>query len=310
MESPSEEIGAAIPEEEELVEKDEVDVIDEATASASEYGNDDDFDETVMPMLKYTRIHGSLPRIPRQVPSTTPSKPLSSPLSCARFGKVLLPQEDADPQHDLPRQPVLLTGYEDGSVTFVNVESGSAVIEAKQLLVDDSSREHPAIVDVSLDASANFLAAINTAGVCAIWEVRYGRSSAAVPMPDAVPPPPASPGEENVFKNFLQAMTPGGNNSGDAQISNRSLHGLKTTSVQASRVTYPSSYGRPTCLCLDPSYKRRREKAMLVAFSDGRLVLSKKGMFRRNDAVLHQAASGGIEAIEWRGAVVAWADGR
>ena len=50
----------------------------------------------------------------------------------------------------------------------------------------------------------------------------------------------------------------------------------------------------------------------MVGFADGRLMLTKRGILfqRRNDAILYQNSkgTGGIEAIEWRGSLVAWAN--
>ena len=89
-----------------------------------------------------------------------------------------------------------------------------------------------------------------------------------------------------------------------------------STGVQAQRISYPKSFGRPTCMAIDPAYWRRREKAFLVGFDDGRLVMTKRGIIfqRRNDSVIYQGVKGddkdfhGIEAISWRGSFVAWAD--
>jgi vacuolar protein sorting-associated protein 41 len=72
-------------------------------------------------------------------------------------------------------------------------------------------------------------------------------------------------------------------------------------------MTYPTHWKPPTCLVLDPSHRKRL--ALLVGLEDGRLVYTKRGglFARRNDAVLYQG-SGPIEAIAWRGNIVAWAD--
>ena len=72
-------------------------------------------------------------------------------------------------------------------------------------------------------------------------------------------------------------------------------------------------------MVLEPSYKRKREKSLLVGFANGRLILTKRGTFfqRRNDTVLYQAGNlakdaksqyRGIETVAWRGSLVAWAD--
>lgn len=278
-------------------------VADEATAASSECDEMDSFDENAMPLFKYSRINGSVSRLPRRVPSTATSMPLSSRCCCSQLGRVLLPRREdgtVEVSSDLGHQPVLLTGHSDGMVSFILVESGAAILDSKQLQVN-AIGEQVAIVDVSLDASANYVAAINIAGCCAIWEVRYG-------TPSEVSTPEPEP--DNVFKSFLTNLA--GQSSGNNASTDQS-NALKTSSAQVSRIVYSSSFGAPTALVLDPGYKKRREKSLLVAFSDGRLVLTKRGFVfqRRNDAVIYQATAGDcIETMTWRGPLVAWADAR
>ena len=106
--------------------------------------------------------------------------------------------------------------------------------------------------------------------------------------------------------------------SASAERSPKMTPSLVATVVQVSRITYPQSFGTPTCIALDPAHKKRREKSLVVGFANGRLVLTRRGFFqRRTDSVLYQGASKtdeknyrGIEAIAWRGSLVAWADAR
>lgn len=132
--------------------------------------------------------------------------------------------------------------------------------------------------------------------------------------------------------------------------------------MSLSRFNY-DSHDFPICMALDPAYARRRERAVVVGFADGRLVLTKEnGMGfifgRRTDQILYQGAAShsrssssnaapnwmissdkqdntdgtkvdeivdqshhqianstsrsfeqqGIEAVAWRGTVIAWAD--
>ena len=276
---------------------------DEATAASSDVDEMDSFDENALPLFKYSRINDSVSRLPGRAPSASASTPLSSACCCSQLGRVLLPRREdgtLEVASDLGQQPVLLTGHKDGMVSFILIESGAAILDSKQLQVN-ASGEQVAIVDVSLDASANYLAAINVAGCCAIWEVRYGTPSEASAQ---------EPEQDNVFKSFLTNLA--GQNTGNNS-STEPSYALKTSSAQVSRIVYSSSFGIPTCLVLDPCYKKRREKSLLVAFSDGRLVLTKRGFVfqRRNDAVIYQATAGDcVEAITWRGTLVAWADAR
>jgi len=85
-----------------------------------------------------------------------------------------------------------------------------------------------------------------------------------------------------------------------------------TAPLVQQRVTYPSSFGRPTCMVIDPAYRRRREKSVVVGFESGRLVMTKRGMIfsRRSDQVLYHSPEDDfpIHAATWRGSLLAWAD--
>ena len=188
--------------------------------------------------------------------------------------------------------------------------------------------------------------------------------------------PPPSPqqvrltGNNTMFSNFMSAITGmppddernttrrlDGNGSGSSYSMNRAtaiatreqqrqqvvVPTLTAEIIYQSRVNYPANWGPPTCMVIDPAYKRKREKSMLVGFANGRLVLTKRGTFfhRRNDTVIYQApqqhggntkrraknndASNnnnstnngddsstssyrGIENVVWRGPLVCWAD--
>lgn len=63
-------------------------------------------------------------------------------------------------------------------------------------------------------------------------------------------------------------------------------------------------------MVIDPAYRRRREKGLIVGFENGRLVLTKRGMIfqRRTDSVLYTAEEGPIHTMTWRGSLLAWAD--
>jgi hypothetical protein len=170
--------------------------------------------------------------------------------------------------------------------------------------------------------------------------------------------PMRSAGNNNMFSNFMSALTGmppaeesrGGNNASGGSANNnnvdsRTRQGVANSTRELiptltaeisyqSRVNYPANWGPPTCMVIDPAYKRKREKSLLVGFASGRLVLTKRGTFfqRRNDSVIYQAPHGvggggggrgknkdkngdddsssyrGIETVVWRGSLVAWAD--
>jgi hypothetical protein len=309
-------------------------------SSAGEEGNGDDNDkETSMPLLKYTRLFGSLPRQQRQE-GTSP--PLSVPCTCSVMGKVLLTSETTatsesasgerpDVPIDLWQQlpiHIMAAGFQDGQVWLTDACSATAIAGPEQLRVSEGRQKEP-IVAVSLDASGTILAAMDAAGTCVIWELKYTvqmRSPAAATSSSSL----AAGGQGNVFTSFMSALTgvsadadadnTNNNNTTNNPLSQEESSVLVPTlclaSVQASRIPYPKSFGVPTCMVIDPSYKKKREKSIMVGFSDGRLVLTKRGFVfqRRSDAVVYTAVANddktfaGIEAIAWRGSIVAWGD--
>jgi vacuolar protein sorting-associated protein 41 len=283
----------------------------------------------------------------------------------------LLPQPSpVFPQHHgedplLKRQPhwVLAMGYANGSVELVDARTGVAVAPLEQLRLRDANHQPEPIVDMSMDSSGTFLAAVDAGRMVVIWEFQYtitsqhphqpatsiiSTTSTASPstpqpmqpsQPQSVPPPATTPAEAGVFSSFMSAfagtipspLNPAASSnlriqqnqgasssSGDPASATSRVQRLATCSIQLSRISYPRSFGTPTCIAIDPAYKRRRERAVLTGFSDGRLVLTKRGFVfqRRTDAIIYQGAyqesngHRGIEAIAWRGSLAAWADAR
>ena len=314
-------------------------------------------DEDDMPLLKYRRLAGNLPRtMPADGnDNDTGMKPFTHNCTSTALGRVVLPPEvnnsgasssaagaaglpspsvlagsglsgnnnnsnnnnkgagnngnsRNDPRLDHPFY-VMAAGFANGQVLFVDMETGANIIKPKQLREGMAGGKDP-IVDVSVDSSGGYLAAINAKGICTVWEIKYTRSL-------------KQEAEENVFSSFLTSLAgqqqQQQGNSGNTKSKsgetgdNTAMTILQTLSVQPSKTNYPWSFGKPTCMIIDPSYKRRREKALVVGFADGRLMLTKKGFFnRRTDSVVYQTAKGpesrGIEALAWRGPLVAWAD--
>jgi vacuolar protein sorting-associated protein 41 len=255
----------------------------------------------------------------------------------------------------LSQQPhyVMALGYANGSVDLVDPRTGVAVISSQQLKLRQSTQHRPeAIIDLSMDSTGSFLAAIDSGLMAVIWEFRYTMALQSTAAPNAnnhdgspvqattqqqQQPPPATP-ETGVFSSFMSALTLGGSTP-SAPPSAMTVESappstapdaapvdagsmvprLAISSIQLSRITYPKSFGVPTCIAIDPTYSKRRDKAVLVGFLDGRLVLTKRGIIfqRRTDAIIYQGTYNenshnhqGIEAIEWRGNLAAWADAR
>jgi len=233
-----------------------------------------------------------------------------------------------------------------------------------------------AVVDVSFDASGSFLAAITQGGDVSIFEFRFGKGSLQASNANdmmshgkgAMTSNISSEGIStkqpvNMFESFLSKLagddrTP---HTSEKSIPKSSLHqqGSSTDVVIHSLCTARFHYHKPmqsqsasspTCLAIDPSYRRRKEKAIIVGFEDGRLILTKRSSHggaseaivtgtvgatvintsgagiggamslflqpRRRDIELYygmarESNTGGpkgIEALTWRGNLIAWAD--
>ncbi len=106
------------------------------------------------------------------------------------------------------------------------------------------------------------------------------------------------------------------NQSGQPTQPEALIPALTAEITQQTRNNYPAKWGAPTCLAIDPGYRIKRDKSIVVGFANGQLYLTKKGTFfqRRNDTILYQAGNTGgdsyrgIECVVWRGPLVAFAD--
>jgi hypothetical protein len=285
---------------------------------------DDDDDVLSMPLFQYTRVFGSLPRTDQ-----TPVKPLAKRRYCSAIGKVILSSEtmsstntnnnnegNTDPavlSPDLWQQHpvhVMAHGFEQGSLVVVDVVSGIAIAEPDQFLIREGRNPH-AVIAVSWDASGTYLAALDDGGMCAIFEIKYSIQMRDVTTSLTTTAPAAG---GNLLTHFMSAWTRHPTRGDGGSETRQRVPALTATSIQVHRIPYPSSFGKPTCLAIDPAYRKRREKSVIVGFADGRLVLTRKGFVfqRRTDAVIYQAVQdkdfAGIEAMAWRGPLVAWAD--
>ena len=253
---------------------------------------------------------------------------------------------------------VLALGFADGAVRVVDPISGVDIVPLGKLVVpaagigdvlmqrgggDGTFDKTKRIVALSFDASGTFLAAINANGDAAVFELKYiagdARATAAVQTGGEG----ATTNKDDHIANLLSAWKqqqqqyhqqatqfPAAAAAAD-QTNQSSLESTPaaatsvlgsltvTLPIPTARFAYPrSTHSVPTCLVIDPTYRRRREKSVLVGFADGRLILTKRGMLfsRRSDSVIYQGVGGaskggtegGIEAVTWRGCLVAWAD--
>ncbi|KAL7558331.1 hypothetical protein ACA910_019361 [Epithemia clementina (nom. ined.)] len=240
----------------------------------------------------------------------------------------------------------------------------TALLQVREGTPTPRGSSFPPVVDVCFDATGTCLAALDRGGMCCIWEYKLefvrrkpshpqSASGALANATQATTPTSYTTTTSSVFTSFMLALTGSTTVAPTATTASTATSGTGTTpasaptagglgfwrlsAVQAVRISYPSTFGGATVLALDPAYKRRREKAVLVGFADGRLILTKRGMLfqRRVDNVLYQEAATttsttvtthnnsktsktkqedtavvvtGIQALTWRGSLVAWAD--
>ena len=248
-----------------------------------------------------------------------------------------------------PDQPVeifvVVMGFADGTVAVLDAKTqaliGSQAFQIRESTssnANTSNNNKHAVVALSMDATGSFLAAVDAGGMCTIFEMTKFQIQPAGTT-ERRQAPTASASDSNVFTSFMSAFTGGGSKAptaaaaaaaattttqtgtmpaAEADVTSRTPT-VSVVSWQTHRIPYPRNFGTPTTVALDPAYKRRREKAVLVGFADGRLVQTKRGLIfqRRTDAVLHQALplaatdstmAPGIQSLVWRGSLVAWAE--
>ncbi|KAL7543859.1 hypothetical protein ACHAXR_013228 [Thalassiosira sp. AJA248-18] len=260
---------------------------------------------------------------------------------------------------------VLALGFEDGKVRLVDALTGGSVLfgsssgDGGAWFVNPSAVKRGydlghKIVALSFDSSSSYLSALNANGDAAIFgPLMWGKQSRRTQST-------VSAGESHKF-GFLSHF--GGKDSDATNLSDkkrilRPPFTLVKPPTSTVRFTYADqqSFGssilgggssgpgqdyHPTCMALDPAYGRRKERALIVGFDDGRLILSKlqgtagigsgiTSLFggggkegagggttvKKVDSVLFQGVGAtsisgdqaGIEAVTWRGGLVAWAD--
>ncbi len=260
---------------------------------------------------------------------------------------------------------VLALGFQDGKVRLVDALTGGSVLfgstpgDGGAWHVNPSAAKRgydqgQMIVALSFDSGSSYLSALNANGDAAIFgPLIWGKQSQRITV---------SEGEVQQRLGFLASLVgaePEKTNIPEKKVTLRPPFALLKPPTSTARFTYedPQSFRptllvggssgaaqsyHPTCMALDPAYSRRKERALIVGFDDGRLVLSKiQGaagvtgitsyfggggtgaagggtIVKKVDSVLYQgmiatSLSGdqaGIEAVTWRGGLVAWADSR
>ncbi len=384
-------------------------VTETSELDGDEFGDDDD-DGSEMPLLKYSRIEGSLPRTASSdLTQESQVDALRAKCVCSTMGRVTISPFDQtesslvtaglglsssthgtsaaanesklmqdDPYFSTRIQTfyILALAMEDGTIHLIDHRTGWHICQPKQMKVHSGTNQQDNIVALSFDASGTYLAAVTAEGDVAIFGFKFGitigSGEGSVTGEKATS---TSGGEERaglkVFDSFLSSIagddwSTSESGKKEKESLNKSKHkedaatesSAKNTSRKNTvlpslpmlQVTHPVSTARfshklsnsnstkATCISLDPSYKRKRDKCVIVGFSNGRLIYTKRNGHRgsvadsggfggvmgnllqpsRHDVDLFQSVAPaglkseyhGIEYITWRGTLVSWADAR
>ena len=380
----------------------------------------DEDDVKTMPLLKYGRILGDVPRShgnddcehslastpisaasessTRFVASTESAAGAISPRCvCSTMGRITLPltknglraNQDTSLANEVDNSEgfvftkaqtysILAMAMSDSSIHLVNAKTGRSLCQPSQLQVIPVMPKNKSIciVGLSFNSTAKYLAALTKCGHVAIFELTYGyalraygaesessskselsKSASAVAVSVT-----SSFQNGNTFDSFLSRLAGEDLTSNDLTNSdtvnseieiNRSHDNIMNSSnppTQSLYIIAPISTARfsyklphkvhATSFVLDPSYAKKREKHILVGFSHGRILLTKRSSHggtigasggiggvmgnllqpKRTDVEIYQdVVSGegssngkyvylGIEALTWRGGLCAWAD--
>jgi hypothetical protein len=219
-------------------------------------------------------------------------------------------------------------------------ESNEGCIDPSWCVASSKEKAAP-VVAVSMDASGTVISAIDTQGNCTIWTVKYSIQYRSEQSADV-----SAAGEsrtDSLQQHQFTSKAPSGNlfsklfwrkeamsvppaisanTSAESPvqdskgISLKRIAVLTMVDVKILRLQQYNSaiYGVPTCLCLDPYFQVNNK--LLVGFTSGKIVLTSRNWMRRFDehtiipysTPLHDKDWIGIEALAWRGAIVAFAD--
>ena len=253
-------------------------------------------DEPEMPLLKFARLVGSLPRPKREEPA-----PLSKVCTCSTMGKVHT--GDGGRTFD-----VLALGFMDGTIQLVDVRTGIDLCPPHILSVDTTTshvgntQSSPAppkgqqpsninlnsITALSFDAFGSTLAACQRNGSVAVWEFKWAPdpllpttkqtdNSTSGSTSSSTAPPLTMPDISNQTADSATELLR------DFSTKVLTYYGPKLVSYPTGNSAFRFSYGlssMPTCISLDPAYSRKRpsERTLICGFSDGRVVLTKKNL--------------------------------
>jgi hypothetical protein len=263
-------------------------------------------EEKEMPLLKYARLVGSLPRNSPTADNTNTQQQqyLIKVCTSSTMGKVII--NNTKRTYD-----ILALGFLDGTVQIVDIRTGldlcpiltvdttttTTTTKTKTTSTNTTTMLN-SITSLSFDAFASTLAASQRNGSVAIWELKWIPAESVVSSKST---PSATETTTTSISNSTtttKASSSTASNIGQPQQSKTSKETLRNYSAQVlsqygpkllsssssiSSISPPFrySYGlssTPTCLAVDPAYSRKREKQLICGFTDGRVILTKKNL--------------------------------
>lgn len=259
---------------------------------------------------------------------------------------------------------VTAIAHQDGTIRLIDSETGLDICEQQELRINPTNikKKRGDIVALSFDSGANYLASITAGGDVAIFELHFGLAPAGDVSESVhgVRPLRSTDPKLHLFGNILSKIA--GDDRGDMNQKENSLESQVPENVLLSdvnaktdnhdveeshrkesirsilRLIKPASIARfsysipdehrVTCMVLDPSYKRKKEKIIFVGLSNGTLIQTKRDKHggtvsnikgfggavgswlqaKRHDNEIYIDPGGEIEALACRGSMLAWAD--
>jgi len=261
-------------------------------------------------------------------PATVSSNKASSSFSPSLASSTTVPSLHigiANPQ-TTPQEEIYFNvcayGLQNGTIFLMDVQTGLPLLQPGKALslvnkqyftninTDSNAVVHgkrDTVVSLSFDSSGKYLAAGRINGDVLIFELNYHYAQHTKEIKQE---------NDSLLSSFFGSTTNSANTAKKSSSSDQSSSPIyqrtfdKLNSTDPIKCTYATPISNPilTCLALDPSYSRRREKSHIVGFQDGRVLLTKQGFFGRLANTPLYNGSDPIENIVWRGNLIVWAD--
>lgn len=279
---------------------------EEASSSTSSSSSASFLEEKEMPLLKYARLVGALPRNITDNHSK-PYQCLKKVCTSSSMGKVSINKRTYD---------ILALGFLDGTIQIVDVRTGndlcpSLTVETTTTTTTTSAKATTlnSVTSLSFDALASNLAACQRNGNVAIWEMKWISAESLHPTSSKSTPSATTDSSTGATSSTITtALSQQQRHSNESKEALRnysaqilSQYGPKLISSSSTVSSIPPpfrySYGLssiPTCIAIDPAYSRKREKQLICGFADGRVILTKKNLNLVSAAVTSAGATKSI----------------